>query len=236
MTKSQINSRGCIHLNRNQNNNKEHKIKMKEEFDLRRFRSGIIENSKAKTWSEAKEEWELITIYNAEGHCICGHRIMEQCKIVNRETGIAVIVGNVCINQFEVPRLFISPKARSCLKNIENRVTASINEELLKLAIRLQIITEGQAIRYKYLTKGSGSKKRFNKFHPDFNEDVFAFREKINTYVRLGFHQRRPKCECGRLACPRRSKRGYFYGCIQHNFKDYSGCKFIEDAKKYLLF
>jgi hypothetical protein len=64
---------------------------------------GIIELSDAKTWDEAKLEWDLVEIYHQEepDTCLCGHDpIIEICVLENRQNKNSTIVGNVCVKKF----------------------------------------------------------------------------------------------------------------------------------------
>lgn len=64
---------------------------------------GIIALSVAKTWDEAKLEWDLKHVYREDEPliCLCGHTpIIEICVLQNRQNGKSAIVGNVCVNKF----------------------------------------------------------------------------------------------------------------------------------------
>lgn len=67
-----------------------------------RFIEKIIDLSQSKNWSEAKKEWNLLTIYEDESdrNCLCGHEIYNVCVIKNKITGNKAEVGNVCVTKF----------------------------------------------------------------------------------------------------------------------------------------
>jgi hypothetical protein len=68
-----------------------------------RLTQEILSRSVARTWAEARREWELAYVYFAEvpGTCLCGHHpILENCVIVSRENGNEAVVGNVCVTRF----------------------------------------------------------------------------------------------------------------------------------------
>lgn len=63
----------------------------------------IIELSVAKTWEEAKLEWDLKCVYCEDEPltCLCGHTpIIEICVLRNRFNGNIADVGNVCVTKF----------------------------------------------------------------------------------------------------------------------------------------
>ena len=72
----------------------------KNEFKLA---TEIISLSVAKTWDEAKIEWELEEIYKQDvpETCLCGKfPILEICVLRNRRNGNPAVVGNVCVKKF----------------------------------------------------------------------------------------------------------------------------------------
>lgn len=63
----------------------------------------IVALSAARTWEQAKREWDLENVYQEDepDTCLCGHfPINEICVLRNRENGTLVIVGNVCVKRF----------------------------------------------------------------------------------------------------------------------------------------
>ena len=66
----------------------------------------ILTLSKATTWDEAKQEWELDSIEFASPDdspwsCLCGHTpIKELCYLRNWKTNEVVVVGNHCVRHF----------------------------------------------------------------------------------------------------------------------------------------
>jgi hypothetical protein len=64
----------------------------------------ITERSVATTWDEAKLEWDIHRLYNADSPqtCLCGHSpIKKICVIRNRENGKLAEVGNCCAKKFD---------------------------------------------------------------------------------------------------------------------------------------
>ncbi len=65
--------------------------------------SEIIKRSVAQTWDEAKLEWSLLEVYEADEPetCLCGHYpIIELCVIQNRLNAGRATVGNCCVKRF----------------------------------------------------------------------------------------------------------------------------------------
>jgi hypothetical protein len=95
----------------------------------------IVELSVAKTWPEAKEEWQLATVYFTEtgqySICLCGHSIRECCLLVNRHSGREALVGNCCVKKF----LDLYTEAVfTGLKRIAEDPTKALNPATIKFA------------------------------------------------------------------------------------------------------
>ena len=63
----------------------------------------ILKLSVAQTWNEAKREWSLEEIYEADEPetCLCGHYpIIELCLLRNDHNGAQATVGNICVKKF----------------------------------------------------------------------------------------------------------------------------------------
>lgn len=83
-----------------------------------KLRQVVLENSEAGEWDAAIHEWDLAYIYEERGSvCACGHSpITDNCLIRNRVNGNTLVVGNVCINHFNVPSLNVPASACQLLK------------------------------------------------------------------------------------------------------------------------
>ena len=46
---------------------------MRENSNFTRLKNTLLKNSKAKSWENAKDEWELKYCYISEDNCTCGH-------------------------------------------------------------------------------------------------------------------------------------------------------------------
>lgn len=63
----------------------------------------ILKLSVAQTWNEAKREWSLKEVYEADEPetCLCGHYpIIELCLLRNDLNGAQATVGNICVKKF----------------------------------------------------------------------------------------------------------------------------------------
>ena len=96
--------------------------------------TAIINRSEAKTWDEAKLEWSLLEVYEAEvpETCLCGHfPIVELCVLVNRRNREQATVGNCCVKKFiGLP----SDKIFQAVKRIRKDQSRSLNAEAIEHA------------------------------------------------------------------------------------------------------
>lgn len=63
----------------------------------------IIERSEATNWDQAKTEWGLAEVYQADEPetCLCGHfPIVELCVLRNKLNLVNATVGNCCVKKF----------------------------------------------------------------------------------------------------------------------------------------
>ena len=101
----------------------------------------IIALSRARTWAEAKLEWEILEVYEVKAPeaCLCGHRpIVELCVLINKVNGQRATVGNHCVKQFlGLP----SGQIFEALKRIEKDPTRSLNKEAIEYLFRKGLIT-----------------------------------------------------------------------------------------------
>jgi hypothetical protein len=125
----------------------------------------ILERSVAQTWDEARSEWSLDEIYEADEPetCLCGHfPIIELCVLRNRRNGIQVTVGNWCVKNFiGLP----SDRIFQAVKRIRRDPSNSLNPEALQHAFERQWITEWERdfylsiMRKRNLTEKQSAKK-----------------------------------------------------------------------------
>ncbi|WP_409028537.1 hypothetical protein OX462_12315 [Janthinobacterium sp. SUN098] len=68
-----------------------------------RLTTEIIERSEAANWDQAKLEWGLAEVYQADEPetCLCGHfPIVELCVLRNKLNASIATVGNCCVKKF----------------------------------------------------------------------------------------------------------------------------------------
>jgi hypothetical protein len=94
----------------------------------------ILGRSVARTWDEAKLEWSLLEVYEAEKPetCLCGHfPIVELCVLLNRLNRVQATVGNCCVKKFiGLP----SDKIFQAVKRIRKDNGKSLNAEAVQHA------------------------------------------------------------------------------------------------------
>ncbi len=95
----------------------------------------IIPLSRSSNWEEAKQEWQLSEVYQAEEPeiCLCGHYpIIELCILRNRHNGKNATVGNCCVKKFiGLPSDLIF----QAVKRIRSDNEKSLNSQALTHAI-----------------------------------------------------------------------------------------------------
>lgn len=131
-----------------------------------RLTAEILARSSASIWDEAKLEWALHEVYEAEEPetCLCGHfPIIELCVIANQKIGGFATVGNCCVKKFiGLP----SDKIFQAVKRIRKDSSKSLNAEALTYAFEKHWLTEWEKdfyfdiMRKKKLTAKQASKKR----------------------------------------------------------------------------
>merc|ERR1712130_533927 len=136
--------------------------------------------------------------------------------ITNERNQNTLIVGNVCVNHFDVDRLRVSGNARTCLQRLIESPDSSANEELLDIAERLNIINAEERRIYTELTTGPGSKSRFNPGHEKYSPKAVALRSKINSFLTTTFQPSRPRC----ATC--QSYKRFKQNCYERKFLDLS--------------
>ncbi len=150
-----------------------------------RLAQEIIALSLAKTWAEAKLEWELAEVYEAHDRetCLCGHfPIIERCVLVNKINGRTVTVGNRCVTKFfELP----AEKIFQAFKRVGRDPTKSLNAEAAEHAFKLGWIDAYERNFYRdILSKWKGIK---------LSEKQTGMKMKINREIaqRMRTHSRR---------------------------------------------
>lgn len=157
-----------------------------------RLREAILVESESKNWMTAKKEWSLVLIFDEKSHCVCGHHIVQNCVIHNDINGKELIVGNVCVNQFNETKLEAEDSAYASLARMKKAGHAKANKALLELAHRTHVITESEVSRYVKLTTGKGAKNRFDPSHAWYKVEYVEFVRKSTSSSYLVLPTRAP--------------------------------------------
>ena len=125
----------------------------------------IINLSVAKTWDEAKLEWNLEAIYRQDepDTCLCGHfPIIELCVLRNRCNRNEAIVGNVCVKKFMgMP----SDMVFQAVRRVTQDLSKALNAEAIKHAHERGWINDWERVFYfdtmrKRVLSGKQAQKR----------------------------------------------------------------------------
>ena len=102
----------------------------------------ILARSVARSWPDAKLEWELREVYEAAEAetCLCGHfPIIDLCVLGNRVNGRTATVGNCCARKFlGLP----SDEIFRALKRVGRDPTRSLTAEAIGHAFGIGWINE----------------------------------------------------------------------------------------------
>lgn len=189
------------------------------EHDREALQEKVIEHSVADTWSKAKKEWRLKRIFRETAKCLCGHDIMDNCVIRNIHNNNELIVGNVCVEQFNNSSLSVPSSAFKSLAKLGPGTKA--NEALLLVASETGVVSESDVEFYKKITTGKGARKHYT-IGKSFSQKKYDIRKRINLQIYLGFQSDCPLCDCGDKMRVISTKTGnYFYGCQNYP----NGCK-----------
>ena len=144
-----------------------------------RLTQEIMDRSFAKTWAEAKLEWEIAEVYKAHEPetCLCGHfPIIELCVLVNKITGQTVTVGNCCVRKFfELP----ADKIFEAFKRVGRDPTKSLNAEAVQHAFKVGWIDPYERKFYlDILSKRKGMRGKWK-----LSEKQTRMKTKINAKV-----------------------------------------------------
>jgi hypothetical protein len=111
------------------------------------FIKEIIALSESNNFYQAVLEWKLISIFDMENNCLCGHPIIENCEIQNIYNDNIVIVGNCCIKKFI--KNINSGILFSSVKRLSKNGTKSVNTSLLDLMYENEVINAWELFFYK---------------------------------------------------------------------------------------
>lgn len=201
--------------------------------DRKALMAAVLERSQEQNdWNEARREWDLIYVYQQPGHCVCGHYIVDRCVIRNRLTNQQLIVGNVCVNNFNTAKLRVTKKVFQSLKKLyEGHKTFAVCTDLIDLARHNHILDSETAAEYVASSYGLGSRAQCNTASAQFNYSSYHLRVDINGLLALSYKPGKPQCNCGLDARIRLNMMTgvLFWTCPFVGTKH--DCKFIENAE-----
>lgn len=126
----------------------------------------IIQRSVSDNWDEAKLEWALHEVYEADEPetCLCGHfPIIELCILNNNFNGGFATVGNCCVKKFiGLP----SDKIFQAVKRVRKNLSKALNAEAIAHAFQRGWLTAWEKdfyfdiMRKRNLTARQASKKQ----------------------------------------------------------------------------
>ncbi len=198
--------------------------------DQTQLQQVVIENSEANTWNNAKKEWDLVTIFSENSHCICNHFIVDNCEIKNRNNGKTLIVGNVCINHFGEEHLKVDKNCFDQLKKITKSPTKPAGVELLNFARKHKIWEDNvnDIYRNTVWTKGTNPTNRNKRRALTIKQSAVV--QRLNRLLVLGCSKERPQCPVHH--CKMRPKQNWttkelFWGCPKYGTEQ---CKHTRPA------
>src|SRR5579863_4385332 len=116
----------------------------------------IIKRSVTRAWDQAKLEWSLLEVYEADEPetCLCGHfPIIELCVLKNDQNGVQVTVGNCCVKKFVgLP----SDKIFEGVKRVRKDGSKSLNAEAVQHAFDRGWINEWERSFYMNVMRKRG--------------------------------------------------------------------------------
>lgn len=129
-----------------------------------RLTKEIVARSHASAWAQAKLEWTLHDVYEADEPetCLCGHfPIIELCNLRNKINGSCATVGNCCVKKFiGLP----SEKIFQAVKRVRSDTTKSLNAESIAHAFERGWITAWERDFYlDVMRKRNLTAKQLNK-------------------------------------------------------------------------
>ena len=140
---------------------------MRETSNFNRLKETLLKNSKAKSWENAKDEWELKYCYISEDNCTCGHDILNVFLIQNKINNKQLKIGSSCIDHFKDHSM--SSSAKTLLKR--QKYLKSQND-LINTTLEKQIFDE----HLLKIVQKSYDLNVINKWEYDFYHKVHKYR------------------------------------------------------------
>jgi len=111
-----------------------------------KFVEELLKYSDKKDLESAKEEWNIITVKNNDGKCICGQALSYSITMVNHRNENQIVVGGDCINKFISNNLGVS--IIKCYGKIRKNKYSLLTDNVLKYLVEKEIINETEKEEY----------------------------------------------------------------------------------------
>jgi hypothetical protein len=146
----------------------------------------LVNLSESNIYAEALTEWDETKRSTKDAHCLCNHKIRENCHIQNKLNGNTAILGNCCINKLMG---YDSGQFFPCIKRVAKDKTKKLNKDVIDFMAKTgaisksekaimslkstKVLSEEQKIKYDSV-KLELNKRAISLYAPDitFVEDV----------------------------------------------------------------
>lgn len=139
------------------------------------FRSAIIKNSVAQTYTDAIKEWAYFgEAFDEDGQCCCGHQIYDNRVVRNRKNSNSLIVGNCCINKFGIERKAFNGSKMAYLELALNMVSSPGARDYLKYETlpRIKAGKKFTITDLRILKEVTGQKSRFRADEHEWSKHI----------------------------------------------------------------
>ncbi|MGJ1190906.1 hypothetical protein [Sphingobacterium siyangense] len=128
-----------------------------------KFEKNLIELSLSNDYEVAKKEWDIISVKEKDGKCICTQQLTYSITLKNTINGNEITVGADCLNKFISNNLGIN--IIKCFNKIIRNNYSLLSEKVLYYLFENEIITKEEYDDYDINDK----KKKWNVIK-DVNE------------------------------------------------------------------
>jgi len=139
-------------------------IYMKKDMGKKeKFIEELLRYSDKKELEDAKSEWDIISVKEKDGKCICGQQLVYSITLRNNINNNEITVGADCLNKFISNNLGIN--IIKCFNKIIRNNYSLLSEKVLYYLFENEIITKEEYDDYDIYYK----KKKWNVIR-DVNE------------------------------------------------------------------
>lgn len=138
-------------------------IEKKDMGKKEKFIEELLRYSDKKEIEDAKSEWDIISVKEKDGKCICGQQLVYSITLRNNINNNEITVGADCLNKFISNNLGIN--IIKCFNKIIRNNYSLLSEKVLYYLFENEIITKEEYDDYDIYDK----KKKWNVIR-DVNE------------------------------------------------------------------